>query len=94
MLDGIRSMVLMGATFMDVVEALRRDNSFVLTPLNLIRALKEALNIPMVDIREMFEMFDADLYPIVSVAEINERGESLFVCVRVNSSNSDGDMKS
>ncbi|WP_322750859.1 MULTISPECIES: hypothetical protein [unclassified Frankia] len=78
----IRRMVSTGRTFMDILEALRRDDSFVLTPFNLMRVLNEALGIPMIEVRQMLEMFDPALHPVASVFEINDRGESLFAQFR------------
>ena len=66
----VRKSILEGCSIIDLVEFLRSTESFKLTPLNFMRVLNEAVGIQMLESRELISMFDSEMSPIVSTAEV------------------------
>ncbi|MEV3993864.1 hypothetical protein AB0J57_33790 [Streptomyces sp. NPDC049837] len=67
-----------GAGLLALIEALRRDDTFHLTPLHLLRVLDEAFGIPLPESRGLLEFFGPDLRPLVPEAEADRRAEALL----------------
>lgn len=66
----VRKMVSEGCSLIVVLEFLRSAESFKLTPLNFMRVLNEAAGIQMIESRELISMFDPEMSPVVSTADL------------------------
>ncbi len=71
--DTVRKMALSGCSLTELLEFLRSDQSFKLTPLNFMRILGESLGMPMLQSREIISMVDPDFQPIVPASEFEAR---------------------
>ncbi|MEV6784359.1 hypothetical protein [Streptomyces sp. NPDC051098] len=72
-------MRLEGAGFLVMIEALRRDESFRLTPLRLMWAVQEATGLPWMEFRDgLLEYLDDDLRPLVPEGEFERKAEELL----------------
>ncbi|MFE3329316.1 hypothetical protein [Streptomyces sp. NPDC059176] len=67
-----------GAGILAVIEMLRGEEGFRLTPLHLLRILDEALGIPWTESRALLEHFDPDLRPLDPPDEIDRRAGELL----------------
>ncbi|MEU2160727.1 hypothetical protein QRN89_18890 [Streptomyces chengbuensis] len=68
-----------GAGFSALIEALRRDDGFRLTPLRLMWAFQEAFGLPWVQFRDhLLECLGPDLRPLVPEEEVERRAEELL----------------
>ncbi|MET9667413.1 hypothetical protein ABZY19_18775 [Streptomyces sp. NPDC006475] len=76
--EDIRRMAAEGAGLVAMIEMLRRDEDFRLTPLHLLRILGEGVGIPWTESRVLLEFFDPDLRPLVPEDEVDRRAEELL----------------
>ncbi|MEU0741178.1 hypothetical protein [Streptomyces sp. NPDC006134] len=76
--ENLRTMAAEGADLLAMVEALREDEAFRLTPLHLLRILDEAFGIPFRESRALLEIFDPGLRPLVPEAEVVRRSEAVL----------------
>lgn len=67
-----------GAGLLEMIEALRSDETFTLTPMRLLRVLDEALGIPWTDSRDLLEHFDPELRPLAPAEDIDRRFTALL----------------
>ncbi|WP_405599176.1 hypothetical protein OG741_18245 [Streptomyces sp. NBC_01410] len=67
-----------GAGLLAMIETLRLDEEFRLTPLHLLRILDEAVGIPWTESRVLLEFFDPELRPLVPEDEVDRRAEALL----------------
>jgi hypothetical protein len=72
-------MVDSGCDLVELIEYLRAHETFRLSPLRLMRILDEAAGIPWTTYRREFgSMFDPDLRPLTSQAEIEARWQAVL----------------
>ncbi|WP_240980828.1 MULTISPECIES: hypothetical protein [Streptomyces] len=76
--ENLRAMAAEGAGLLAMIEALRSDETFTLTPLHLLRVLNEAFGIPLRESRTLLEFFDPDLRPLVPDAEADRRAAAVL----------------
>ncbi|SDM31138.1 hypothetical protein SAMN05444921_106214 [Streptomyces wuyuanensis] len=76
--ENVRRMATEGAGLLAVIEMLRNDAEFRLTPLHLLRILGEAVGVPWTESRVLLEFFDPELRPLVPEDEIERRAEELL----------------
>ncbi|MGW1492529.1 hypothetical protein [Streptomyces sp. NPDC002402] len=67
-----------GAGLLAMIETLRLDEEFRLTPLHLLRILDEAVGIPWTESRVLLEFFGPELRPLVPGDEVDHRAEALL----------------
>lgn len=80
--DAVRDMVSSGCTLSQVVQYLREEVQFELTPFNLLRVFHEALGASLTDVRPLITPFDADMKPLLAVSETDRIGEGVFASYR------------
>jgi hypothetical protein len=80
--DELQRMVGAGATLSEIVEYLRRAETFVLTPFNFMRLCYEAFGMPLDESRRLLELFDADMRPIPPPATVDQVGDSVLASYR------------
>ncbi|MEU0719914.1 hypothetical protein ABZ498_22390 [Streptomyces lavendulocolor] len=78
--ESIQRMAAEGAGLLAMIEALRDDDTFLLTPLRLMHALMEAFGMPLREARSLLEDLDPDLRPLpqVSDTEVDHKAEGLL----------------
>jgi hypothetical protein len=76
--EELRALVAGDATFMEVLDHLRRRGPRPLTPIEFLRIFQEELGISFVKARAMLDCFDPGMRPIVDTDLINERGRLLL----------------
>lgn len=65
--EDIRRIAAEGAGLLAMIETLRLDEEFRLTPLHLLRILDEAVGIPWTESRVLLEFSDPELRPFLTV---------------------------
>ncbi|WP_433571985.1 hypothetical protein [Streptomyces sp. CA-251247] len=77
--ETLRKMRAEGAGFLVMIEALRRDESFRLTPVRLMWVFQEAVGLPWPQFRDgLLEYLDDDLRPLVPEEEFERKAEELL----------------
>ncbi|WP_133306054.1 hypothetical protein [Microbispora triticiradicis] len=74
----VRQRIHEGCRFVDLLSFLALDESFKLTPFNLMRVLSEAIGLSMIESREMVSMFDEKFYPLVPDADIEHQWRAIL----------------
>ncbi|MEU6488753.1 hypothetical protein [Streptomyces sp. NPDC046887] len=78
--ENLQGMAAEGAGLLTMIEALRKDDTFLLTPLRLMHALMEAFGMPLREARNLLEDLDPDLRPLpqVSEAEVEHKAQAVL----------------
>ncbi|KAA0931929.1 hypothetical protein [Streptomyces apricus] len=76
--EDIRELAADGAGLLAMIEALRGDEGFTLTPLRLLLALDKALGIPWTEARDLLGLLDPDLRPIGPAEDVEKRFTALL----------------
>lgn len=75
-------MVMAGVALSKIVEFLRDEDEFVLTPFNFLMVFRQAVGVPMPDSRTMLEVFDADMNPLSSIGDVDRMGDRVLARYR------------
>lgn len=75
--EDIRKLAADGAGLLAMIEALRDNEGFTLTPLRLLLAFDKAFGIPWTEARDLLVLLDPDLRPIGPAGEV----EKLFTAL-------------
>jgi hypothetical protein len=67
-----------GAGLLAMIQELRGDATFRLTPLQFVRALIEAFGMPLPEALTLLEGLDPDLWPLVPAAEVDRRAAAVL----------------
>ncbi|MGA5421043.1 hypothetical protein [Streptomyces lavendulocolor] len=67
-----------GAGLLAMIQDLRDDATFMLTPLQFVRALIEAFGMPLPEALTLLEGLGPDLWPLVPAAEVDRRAETVL----------------
>ncbi|MFG2608646.1 MULTISPECIES: hypothetical protein [Streptomyces] len=76
--EDIRRLAADGAGLLAMIEALRDNEGFTLTPLRLLLALDKAFGIPWTEARDLLVLLDPDLRPIGPAGDVEKRFTALL----------------
>ncbi|MFJ9620754.1 hypothetical protein [Streptomyces sp. NPDC101181] len=76
--EDMRKLAADGAGLLAMIEALRDNEGFTLTPLRLLLALDRAFGIPWTEARDLLVLLDPDLRPIGPAEHVEMRFTALL----------------
>lgn len=74
----VRHMVQSGEPLSAIVERLRNEPMFVLTPFNFMMVLREASGVPLPVLQRLLDGFDSEMRPLSAVVELDLAADTLL----------------